>query len=485
MVADCFGVSFIGSYDSVVSCVAIRTDPMTATPHYGSSYLSLPEFAPTILRAMRLSSLLPESLRKQLQVNSTLLRSMADDFKAIAADLAIWTLYETEDTDLTILMTNETPEIPLLAPIASIRSALLNLYHENDYPMSATHLGCASFSGENTQTKLDFLEDLKQAVERAHGLSKIKHNELKLRERVEVEVHGFYKGVPQSPGSEVPIRLWSIRKNLQFFAKEGPSRCLQERMEELSVPPQPHQYLSSSTARAASLDSRPPGNLQISKKDREGGSPQAPPIGAPSSVEVPKSPRRFFRSTKSDDGTRPNRLPFEPRRRERPTLPRNSSQTNYLPMVAREPIPEESLPGTIGPIPSIGVLEASPDTVAHATPLIQGNAAPSSFLSTDVTGTTNSASIDFARIDTNAHLATRIDDTARSRSLSLPGPESPSTTLRPTEALAERRDSTGDFSKSPPTRLLKPDVSDRKLTWIHVPFNNPVWVSVGEHLPMD
>jgi hypothetical protein len=458
---------------------------MIATPHSGSSYLSLPEFAPTIFRAMRLSGLLPESLRKQLQVNSTLLRSMADDFKAIAADLAIWTLYETEDTDLTILMTNETPEIPLLAPIASIRSALLNLYHENDYPMSATHLGCASFSGENTQTKLDFLEDLKQAVDRAHGLSKIKHNDLKLRELVEVEVHGFYKGVPQSPGSEVPIRLWSIRKSLQFFAREGPSRCLQERMEEVSVPPQPHQYLSSSAARAVSLDSRPLDNLPISNNSLERGSPQAPPIGGTSSVGVPRSPRRFFRSTRSDEGTRQNRLPFEPRRRDRPTLPRNSSQTKDIPRVAREPIPEESLPGTTSPIPSIGVLEASPDIVAQATPLLQADVGPSSFLSTDVTGTRSVASIDFAQMDTNAHLATSVDEIARSRSLSLPGPESPSTALRPTEVLAERRDSTSTFSTLPPTRLLKPDISDRKLTWIHVPFNNPVWVSVGEHIPID
>ncbi|MCJ1244358.1 hypothetical protein MMC30_001556 [Trapelia coarctata] len=468
MVADCFGVSFI------------------ATPHSGSSYLSLPEFAPTIVRAMRLSSELPVSLRKDFQVNNLLLRSMADEFKIVAADLAVWTFYETEDTDLTIPMTADTREIPLLAPIASIRSALLNLYHENDYPMLSTHVSCASFSGEDTQTKQDFLEDLKQAVERAHGLSKIKHNELKLKEMVEVEVHGFYKGGPQSPELEPPIRLWSIRKSLQFFTTEGPSRCLEQRLEEASVPPQQNQYLSNSAARAVSLDSRPASDLPTTSKS-DGSrkypwseSQQPPNVDGISSVEAPKSPRRLFKSSKSDDGTKKNLPPFLPRRRERPSLSRNTSQASSIQFqteVARESIPEESLLSMVNQASSNGAPEVAQDREAPQTAQLSTEVAPVTVLATNIPEIRNVGSIDFARIDTSSQTATRADDASRSRALSLPGTESPSALLTPPEVLTERRDSTGGYFTLPPSRLVKPDVSDRKLTWIHVPFNNPTWVS--------
>lgn len=461
---------------------------MVATPHSGSSYLSLPEFVPTIVSAMRLRSPLPMSLRNEFQVNSSVLQSMADKFKAIAADMAVWTFYETEDTDLTIPMTAESSEIPLLAPIASIRSAILNLYHENDYPMLTTHVGCASFSGENTQTLKDFLHDLEQAVGKAHDLSKIKHNELKLKEQVEVEVHGFYKGTPQTPESEPPIRLWSIRKSLDYFINEGPSKCLEQRLLEASVPPQPHQYLSSSAARAASSDAR---LGEASRKYPGSEFPPPPNRNGRSSLEAPKSPRHFFKSTKSDDGVKPNISPFQPRRRDRPTISRNSSQTSALPVqteVARDSIPEESLLSMVSPMPSDSAPEAAQGIVApQAVPLSHesANIVPRTVLTTDENVTNGVGSMDFAGIDTNRQRSTGADDASRSRSLSLPSPESPSAALRPTDRLTERRDSAGDLFTLPPARLLKPDVSDRKLTWVHVPFNNPTWVSVGEHLPME
>ena len=467
---------------------------MAATPHSGSSYLSLPEFAPTIVRVMRLSSPTPVSLRDSFQVNNSLLRSMAEEFKIVAADLAVWTFYETEDTDLTIPMTAETPETPLLAPIASIRSALLNLYHENDYPMLSTHVSCASFSGEDTQTKQDFLEDLKQAVEKAHFLSKIKHNELKLKEMVEVEVHGFYKGVSQSPGMESPIRLWSIRKSLQFFMKEGPSGCLEQRLQEASVPPQQHQYLSKSAARAISLDSRPASNLPTRSKNDGvrnyplGVSQQPADIDGISSVEASKSPRRLFKSSNSDDGTRKNLASFLPRKRERPSFPRNSSQASSMQFQsegAGESIPEESSLGMVNHASPNGAAEV---TVAPQTARMSQESteiSSATVLSPDIPEIRDVGSIDFTRIDTNVQTPNGAEDTSRLRALSLPGSESPRTTPIPPAVLWERRDSTGDVSTLPQSRAVKPDVSDRKLTWIHVPFNNPTWVSVSEHLPAE
>jgi hypothetical protein len=29
-----------------------------------------------------------------------------------------------------------------------------------------------------------------------------------------------------------------------------------------------------------------------------------------------------------------------------------------------------------------------------------------------------------------------------------------------------------------PVAFKKPDIKDRKFTWIHVPYNNPTWVKV-------
>jgi hypothetical protein len=50
----------------------------------------------------------------------------------VAAELKIWTFYETIDTDLTDSKVHESDRISFQAPITSIKSAILDLYHEVD-----------------------------------------------------------------------------------------------------------------------------------------------------------------------------------------------------------------------------------------------------------------------------------------------------------------------------------------------------------------
>ena len=112
----------------------------TATPHRGSSYLSMPDFSNRITQIMKLSRSLPMSIASQLHLNNnTLLRALDTDFKAIATDLHIWTFFETIDSDLTNPDLVESERFPFHAPITSIKFALLHLRHEVVYSLLSNH----------------------------------------------------------------------------------------------------------------------------------------------------------------------------------------------------------------------------------------------------------------------------------------------------------------------------------------------------------
>lgn len=73
-----------------------------ATPHQGSSYLSANEYAPSIRRLLHLEWDLPLSLREQFRPRSARLWHLSNMFKALSADMKVWSFLETVDSTLRV-----------------------------------------------------------------------------------------------------------------------------------------------------------------------------------------------------------------------------------------------------------------------------------------------------------------------------------------------------------------------------------------------
>ncbi|MCJ1437772.1 hypothetical protein MMC27_007159 [Xylographa pallens] len=492
------------SHDVYQSYLALA-DVFEATPHQGSSYLSDPEFASSITRAMRLQNPLPRSLQYDLRVSSKLLQHMASDFKRLAADLVVWTFYETEDTDLTMPMTAERPEIPILAPIASIKSAILDFYHELDLPLWTDHMGCASFSGDNSEARQDFLLDLKKAVNQAIRLSSEKHSELNIKAKVEVEVHGFYKGIPLPAGLESPIRLWSIRKKFQDFLRLGPSKCLEERLSEASPPPRVSQLLQSASARAPSLDSRVtsstplvPSGLASNNLTRKEGEVSSTAIEqgqlfGPSEDEetLPSLGTRKAAKHRIVEFLTPNENASKTTGSSSRSSRRASLQEHKTPFLLR-PLQRqaEAIQKTTTDVPPPNLTVSDPVNIgSHDMPDVElqerplPNAAglqPSAALRSDVLHNSNLEH--FAAVQSRPKQSAPI--IRANERLGVKPLLSPKITNRMSipETAEEPHEQNGEplfSSLAFKSRFVKPDVADRKLTWIHVPFNNPSWVSAS------
>ncbi|KAH0544770.1 hypothetical protein FGG08_001137 [Glutinoglossum americanum] len=419
---------------------------------------------------MRLERPLPESLRSELQVGSELLRSMISEFRPLAADLKVWTFYETEDTDLSIPSTS-LEDVRLLAPIASIKSTILDLYNEVDYPLPTDHVGCASFSGKTTQTKEDYLHQLKEATELALRLSGVKHSELELREKVKVDIHGFYMR-----GAGEPIRLWSAHRTLQEFRQLGPSMCLEERLKDIPGDPRPNQM-----RRATSLDNRAPGNGAATTPN------QAARSATPKLTGDASGPKPPF----GDASARRRSLS---RIRNLMPSPGFSSQKNTMQPqaeIATSAIPRETVPSVIVHQSSDGPNDGTQEPAAPQEPLPGRKSTDSSIKSASSGGIREpgSAAQAVSEPDSGSKLTPvglGQGTGARTQLLRLPGSEA----LKPIggsgRRASEQGRTTGGFGAPQVPQFVKPEATNRILTWIHVPFNNPAWVlDVLERIAID
>ncbi|ESZ92794.1 putative ankyrin repeat-containing protein [Sclerotinia borealis F-4128] len=375
---DCYGVTFF------------------ATPHRGSSYLSQSGFSRIIRETMGLSRELPTSITKQLELDHHSLKQIGKDFKALATDLKVWTFFETLDSDLTGLDQGK----PFHAPIASIKSTILNLRNETVYPLVSTHTKCATFGLVNSHTKDSYLLALAASVKNACKLSKETHYELNLENKVMVEINGFYEGNTTTPMMEPPIRVWSTNKTIQDFKRYGPTKLLKERREEVSVVPVIRQFLSHNT-RAPYL----PLNKVTSGHKVKDDSLNHKPTSRGSSPDL---------------------------------LSRRAANVKAQPLGG---LIGEKTTGAVPSIPALGSQIETDDTAAKPEPLLrhsESQTAHNSFLSP--------SGADFHR-----------------------NKSSLSQGLKESESLV--------------TPVLAPlqnsNVSKLKLTWIHVPFNNPTWVLVS------
>ncbi|KAH6670519.1 hypothetical protein B0J14DRAFT_516061 [Halenospora varia] len=430
ILGDCYGVTFF------------------ATPHRGSSYLSMPVFSDTITEIMRLSWPLPEAIASRLSLNNGLLLEIDNDFKELATDFHIWSFFETVDSDLTNPDLIESERFPFHAPITSIKSALLNLRHEVVYPLLSDHAQCASFDSDNAQTKSSYLEELARAVKKSCELSKTKHVEMSLESRVQVEVNGFYEGDLTAGDDQAPIRVWSTNRPLSDFKEYGPAQLLRDRLAEVNLPPTKH--LRHQTRAPSLLPKR-----QTEPKDTPTFSSNPFSFLAGSSSKISQSPHsRRHRRAKSKDssGSRARQrdpvfnnaegLSAEAETSTRSNRSRSKSATRKPErIIVRE---RQSRPESDN---ALGITTpAGPPTISEPVP--EGAISTSEF---DPSQTASSLPAQpFLLSPMNLHRT-------------------------PSPSRGRRRSESAVNAASLAT-FTKPDVSKQRLVWIHVPYNNPSWV---------
>ncbi|KAI1206894.1 uncharacterized protein F4807DRAFT_437611 [Annulohypoxylon truncatum] len=216
LIFDCHGIAFF------------------ATPHRGSSYMSMPHLRESIQHLLYLKKPLPRSIARELRIGNKSLLQMHDQFMDIASELRIWTFYETIDSQLSGLGSSDFDEVHFSAPLTSIKSGLLGSRTEQALSLESDHAHCASFGPQNIRTMLSFIADLGAAIRKAEELSdKYVHTPLKLSETVKLELIGFY-GDPDSESNQ-DIRLYISKHRLKDFLEKGPEKCLQERLNTVAA----------------------------------------------------------------------------------------------------------------------------------------------------------------------------------------------------------------------------------------------------------
>lgn len=172
--------------------------------------------------------------------------TLHEQFKTIVSEIKIWTFYETIDSELSGSGSGLANEVSFSAPLVSIKSAILGVKQEHIYSsLESDHAHCASFGITNPRTLNNYLLDLAAAISKAESLSRTKNHPLQLKQKVKVEIVGFYED-PYA-GFESDVRLYISRYLLQDFLQKGPEECLEERLKRL---PQ----RSDETRRASVLD---------------------------------------------------------------------------------------------------------------------------------------------------------------------------------------------------------------------------------------
>lgn len=211
----------------LTSCYGIA---FFATPHQGSSYLSAEEYTTSIRRLLHLVQDIPPALRKQLRPRQERLWHLSNQFKAISADMKVWSFLETLDSTLHVLDLETQNVVVFHAPITSIRSGLLSIEHEIEYPLATDHAGTACFHGQHSSLE-KFLAELSQSATDAVKLSKNTDTRVNVESEVIVQVNGFFEDAALGVSDETPLKLWTARVSLEEYLTKGPSECLRERLK--------------------------------------------------------------------------------------------------------------------------------------------------------------------------------------------------------------------------------------------------------------
>ncbi|KAK7413728.1 hypothetical protein QQX98_007371 [Neonectria punicea] len=437
----CYGVAFFG------------------TPHQGSSYFSMPSLASSIQGLLQLTSPLPTCITDELRVGNRLLLHLDDDFKAIATDMRVWTLYETIDSRLSGAGSGD---VYFTAPLASIKSAILGMRQETILPLQSDHANVASFGRHNVHTMRLFLRQLAALIGRADAYSREDgHWTLNLEQRVSIEVHGFFEDPVVAPLSvDGTIRAWSTRLPLKEFLRKGPEECLADRLNEVEGVEE-GRFLRN-RGRTSMMDvPRAAPNKNALGIDQEGAVPASPPA-SPVIRPVDAAPRPRTESA-------PQRVPGSPLTMppSRATSPptRHSTPMGRPSPIVRPNFDQDLMVDRLSPPPRGRMgrsLSRSFSMGSHASPYEYRDFPPFSQRSRSTIEANFSDDDDGGDKDAGLDASPRLPDAV--------------VAIR--KAANERqRISETVVVDDVPVAFTKPEVEARKFVWIHLPYNNPAWVT--------
>ena len=393
--------------------------------------MSMGNLKASIADLLHLQRWLPAPIAERLRLGDKWLQEQQDTFVDIASELRIWTFYETIDSQLSgSRRAGMTSEVQFGAPLVSIKSSILGVRQENVYSVDSDHAHCASFGEHNLNTMAAFLDNLSKAVRKARELSDLYvHTPLRLKDHVRVQLIGFY----DDPDAGVDVRLYYTKSHLSEFLVKGPEKCLEERLKKMGRPA-----------------GRGPLRLNTSPERHSGRN-------------IPQQLQGML-----------THIPFW---NSAATHPQTEDEPDPSPgILVTEPSSRPSIVGSrLGPVAPSGPVH-SLTVPGLATP---GFERPSSRHS-DGTASTMSeptSTLEHGSLeDQRAHSDDELPPLAGhdTRDFDSPFRRRTERTHRLSRNAAFQELSAG-FSR--------PNPSLRKFIWIHLPFNNPLWVKVRKLLP--
>ncbi|KAK0742448.1 hypothetical protein B0T21DRAFT_283607 [Apiosordaria backusii] len=142
------------------------------TPHLGSSYMSMPNLKDSIQDLLQLEAPLPRSLTDEINLNNPKLKELHEQFVDIASELRLWSFYETRECLLSGSGAQFTNEVQFTAPLVSVKSALLDIWQEDVFGVESDHAHLAAFGPNNEEILVSYLGDLAGAVLKSAELSR-------------------------------------------------------------------------------------------------------------------------------------------------------------------------------------------------------------------------------------------------------------------------------------------------------------------------
>lgn len=391
----------------------------------------MPNLRDSIEHLMHLERPLPLSITENLRLNHQKLVKLHEQFKDIASEMYVWTFYETEDSLLSGYADADFDEVHFSAPLASIKSTLVECRHEQAFSLECKHGECASFGTKNEKLKSLFLKDLGQAVQKAQDLAAVEHVPLNLGEHVKLDLIGFYDD-PDSD-TESDVRMYVSKPRLNDFLHMGPEECLKERLKGMAPKPRRASSITQKDSRLISsggLAIRLGAALQDGRsKVQSMWAAMSPDMGSASDVSLPSgTPEIVVNSPSVSDlrGTVSNP----------PQVPRNALNLSIPSLWT----PRTSRSGSR----TVSLDERRPSSAFDPPPFHNNS-------KNDVT---------VSRIS-NAHTVGK-------------GDANPGATSQKRPAGIRRASGFEDF----PAGFSRPKANERKFMWIHLPYTNPHWVKV-------
>jgi hypothetical protein len=482
----------------------------------------MPSLAGSIQQLLQLSAPLPTSITDDLRVGNSVLVRADEDFKAIANDLRVWTLYETIDSRLS---TNAQASggqggdgggggggggsnVYFTAPLASIKSAILGMRQERIFPLQSDHANVASFGRHNVHTMRLFMRQLTAVIGRADASAREDGEgsrwTLHLEQTVSVEIHGFFEDVIGTAGDGVGedkiVRAWSTRLPLKDLLAKGPEECLNDRLHDVEGDPKDNQFLRNrgKTRRAfmqPELEDpqiveavRYEHGLGIKNQMIKAASPPSSPVIRPidsphlksaAGLRSGSAPATTTTTSFIAQAQRPRRLSSPPppigSAAHRMSVPSQQATRQSTPMLRPSPLIRADFEQ------DLAVDRLSPPTRPRSILTMGRSASDSSraeYRDFPPFSQQRSRSTMDDGLSVGAGLNSDSDGDDGSLEASPRLPESV-VAIRKIAHNGQRRTSETVIVDEVPIAFSRPEVSARKFVWIHLAYNNPSWVKVS------